>query len=118
LFAAIGAAIDTSSDSQQFVLPVTLPLIFALYAAIYGVGDPEGPLLFWTSMIPFTSPIAMMVRIPFDVPVWQVLLSMTLLIVSFILSTWFSGKIYRIGILMYGKKISYSEIIKWLRYRN
>lgn len=118
LFAAIGAAVDTSSDSQQFVLPVTLPLIFALYAAIYGVQNPEGPLLFWCSMIPLTSPIAMMVRIPFEVPVWQLLLSISFLIISFVFSTWISGKIYRTGILMYGKKVNYKEILKWLRYKS
>ncbi|MCL1943726.1 MAG: ABC transporter permease [Candidatus Azobacteroides sp.] len=117
-FAAIGAAVDTSSESQQFVLPVTLPLIFALYVVIYGIRNPEGPLFFWCSFIPFTSPIVMMARIPFEVPVWQILLSVALLIMSFIVFTWISGKIYKTGILMYGKKVSYHEIWKWLKYRS
>ena len=115
-FAAIGAAIDTSSDAQQFVLPISVPLIFALYLAIYGIQNPDGPLLYWCSFIPFTAPVAMMARIPFDVPVWELLLSMSILIASFIVFARISGKIYKIGILMYGKKAGYREILKWIKY--
>ncbi len=115
-FAAIGSAVDSNSDSQQFMLPVTIPLLFALYVAIYGVQNPEGPLVFWCSIIPFTSPIVMMMRLPFEVPAWEIALSIFLLVTSFIVSTWFSSKIYRTGILMYGKKVNYKEIYKWIKY--
>ena len=116
LFAAIGAAIDTSSDAQQFVLPISVPLIFALYLAIYSFQNPDGTLLYWCSFIPFTAPVAMMARIPFDVPVWEVLLSMGLLIGTFIIITRMSGKIYKVGILMYGKKAGYREILRMIKY--
>lgn len=117
LFAAIGSAVDNETDTQQFSLPLTLPIIFAIYAAIYSVENPDGPLAFWCSMIPFTSPIVMMVRLPFGVPFWQIILSLGILVISFIGSTWMAGKIYRTGILMYGKKISWKEMIKWVFYR-
>jgi ABC-2 type transport system permease protein len=117
LFAAVGSAVDNETDTQQFSLPLTLPIIFAFYAAIYSVENPDGPLAFWCSMIPFTSPIVMMVRLPFGVPFWQIVLSLGILIFSFIGSTWVAGKIYRTGILMYGKKISWKEMIKWVSYR-
>lgn len=117
LFAAIGSAVDSETDTQQFSLPLTLPIIFAIYAAIYSVQNPDGPLAFWCSMIPFTSPIVMMVRLPFGVPSWQIILSLGILVLSFIGSTWIAGKIYRTGILMYGKKISWKEMIKWVSYR-
>lgn len=116
LFAAIGAAVDNETDTQQLMLPLTLPMIFAIYVGISAVNNPHGPIAFWCSLIPFTSPIVMMVRIPFEVPLWEKLLSVTILITSFILVTLFASKIYRIGILMYGKKISYKELWKWLRY--
>lgn len=116
LFAAVGSAVDSETDTQQFSLPLTLPIIFAIYAAIYSAQNPDGPLAFWCSMIPFTSPIVMMVRLPFDVPVWQIVLSISILILSFIGTTWMAGKIYRTGILMYGKKASWKEMWKWLRY--
>ncbi len=116
LFAAVGSAVDSETDTQQFSLPLTLPIIFAIYAAIYSAQNPDGPLAFWCSMIPFTSPIVMMVRLPFDVPVWQIILSLSILILSFIGTTWMAGKIYRTGILMYGKKVSWKEMWKWLRY--
>ena len=115
-FAAIGAAIDTSSDAQQFVLPISVPLIFALYLALYSFQNPDGPLLYWCSFIPFTAPVAMMARIPFAPPVWEFLLSMSLLIVTFIIFARISGKIYKIGILMHGKKAGYREILKWIKY--
>lgn len=117
LFAAIGSAVDNETDTQQFSLPLTLPIIFAIYAAIYSVENPDGPLALWCSMIPFTSPIVMMVRLPFGVPFWQIVLSLIILILSFIGSTWMAGKIYRTGILMYGKKVSWKEMIKWIFYR-
>ncbi len=116
LFAAVGSAVDSETDTQQFSLPLTLPIIFAIYAAIYSAQNPDGPLAFWCSMIPFTSPIVMMVRLPFDVPIWQILLSLIILMLSFIATTWMAGKIYRTGILMYGKKASWKELLKWLRY--
>ncbi|HPW90258.1 MAG TPA: ABC transporter permease [Paludibacteraceae bacterium] len=116
IFAAIGSAVDNETDTQQFMLPVTIPIIFAIYAAIYGAQNPDGPLALWCSMIPFTSPIVMMVRLPLGVPMWEKLLSVTILIISFIATTWMSAKIYRTGILMYGKKTSWKEMWKWIRY--
>lgn len=118
LFAAIGAAVDSETDTQQFMLPVTIPLIIAYIAAISVINNPQGNVAFWFSIIPFTSPIVMMVRIPFGVPWPQIVLSMCLLIGGFIFTTWIAAKIYRTGILMYGKKISYRELWKWLRYHN
>ncbi|WP_455632821.1 ABC transporter permease [Parabacteroides sp.] len=117
LFAAIGSAVDSQEDTQQFMLPVTLLLVFALYAGIYSMENPDGPLAFWCSMIPFTSPIVMMVRMPFEVPLWQIVLSVGLLYICSIGFTWLSAKIYRVGILMYGKKPSIKEMIKWLHYK-
>jgi len=116
LFAAVGSAVDSETDTQQFSLPLTLPIIFAIYAAIYSAQNPDGPLALWCSMIPFTSPIVMMVRLPFGVPAWQIALSLAILVLSFIGTTWMAGKIYRTGILMYGKKVSWTELWKWLRY--
>lgn len=116
LFAAVGSAVDSETDTQQFSLPLTLPIIFAIYAAIYSAQNPDGPLAFWCSMIPFTSPIVMMVRLPFDVPVWQIILSLCILVASFVGTTWMAGKIYRTGILMYGKKASWKEMWKWMKY--
>lgn len=118
LFAAIGAAVDNEADTQQFMLPITIPLIFALMMAQFVINNPSGPVAFWLSIIPFTSPIIMMIRIPFGVPIPEIILSMTLLVFGFVLTTWFAAKIYRTGILMYGKKISYRELWKWLRYKN
>jgi len=116
LFAAIGSAVDNETDTQQFSMPIMLPIIFAIYAGIFSAENPDGPLAFWCSMIPFTSPIVMMVRLPFDVPFWQIALSISILVLSFIGTTWMAGKIYRTGILMYGKKITWQEMWKWLRY--
>ncbi|MDP4272452.1 MAG: ABC transporter permease [Bacteroidota bacterium] len=116
LFAAVGSAVDSETDTQQFMLPITIPIIFAMYAGIYSAQNPDGPLAFWCSLIPFTSPIVMMVRLPFDVPLWEKLLSLTLLIITFIGTTWMAAKIYRTGILMYGKKVNYRELLKWLKY--
>ena len=116
LFAAVGSAVDNEADTQQFMLPITLPIIFSFVMAQVVINNPESPMSFWLSMIPFTSPIIMMVRIPFGVPYWELALSMTLLVLGFIGTTWIAGRIYRTGILMYGKKISYKELWKWLRY--
>jgi len=116
LFAAVGSAVDNETDTQQFALPITLPIIFAIYAAIYSAQNPDGPLALWCSMIPFTSPIVMMVRLPFGVPVWQLFVSLSILVLSFIATTWIAGKIYRTGILMYGKKTTWKEMWRWLRY--
>ncbi|MDD4921161.1 MAG: ABC transporter permease [Bacteroidales bacterium] len=118
LFAAVGSAIDSQEDAAQFTMPLTIPVLFALYAGIYSASNPDGPLAMWCSMIPFTSPIVMMVRLPFGVPWWQLLLSFGLLIITFVLTTKFAAKIYRTGILMYGKKVSYKELWKWLKYKN
>jgi ABC-2 type transport system permease protein len=116
LFAAIGSAVDNETDTQQFSMPIMLPIIFAIYAGIFSAENPDGPLAFWCSMIPFTSPIVMMVRLPFDVPFWQIALSVGILILSFVGTTWMAGKIYRTGILMYGKKVTWKEMWKWLKY--
>jgi len=116
LFAALGAALDNEADSQQFVMPVMMPLILSIYVAMAAFRSPDGDLAFWFSMIPLTSPVVMMARIPFDPPVWQLALSMFILVATFIFSTWFAGRIYRTGILMYGKKVSYKELWKWFRY--
>lgn len=116
LFAAIGSAVDNETDTQQFSMPIMLPIIFAIYAGIFSAENPDGPLAFWCSMIPFTSPIVMMVRLPFDVPFWQIALSIGILVLSFIGTTWMAGKIYRTGILMYGKKTTWKEMWKWLKY--
>ncbi|MBN1183052.1 MAG: ABC transporter permease [Bacteroidales bacterium] len=118
LFAAVGSAIDSDTDIQQFMLPVTIPLIMAMFAMLSAINNPEGPVAFWFSMIPFTSPIVMMVRIPFNVSGWQIAISMSLLIFTFLGTVWMAGKIYRTGILMYGKKPSFKEMFKWLRYKN
>ncbi len=116
LFAAVGSAVDNETDTQQFSMPLTLPIFFALYAAIYSAQNPDGPLAFWCSLIPFTSPVVMMVRLPYDVPVWQIALSIGILVLSFIGTTWLAAKIYRTGILMYGKKTTWKELWKWVRY--
>lgn len=117
LFAAVGSAVDSETDTQQFMLPVTIPLILAILLATNVIENPDGPIAFWFSMIPLTSPIIMMIRIPFGVAPWELALSIGLLIGGFVLTTWLAGKIYRTGILMYGKKVSYKELYKWLKYK-
>ena len=117
LFGAVGAAVDNDADTQQFMLPITLPIIFSFVFAQFVLRDPDGTLAFWTSIIPFTSPIIMMVRIPFGVPAWEIALSMVLLILGFMGTTWVAARIYRVGILMYGKKVSYKELVKWIFYK-
>lgn len=117
IYAAIGAAVDSETDSQQFMLPIILPLMLGIYVGFFSViENPHGTVSTVFSMIPLTSPIVMLMRIPFGVPWWEVLISILLLIGSIIFMVWLAGKIYRVGILMYGKKPSYKELFKWLRY--
>ena len=116
LFAAIGAMVDNPEDTQQYMMPITILFLFAMYAGIFSAQNPDGPLAFWTSMVPLTSPIVMMIRVPFGIPPWQMLLSVALLAITVVLIVMLAAKIYRVGILMYGKKPTYAEIIKWLRY--
>ena len=116
LFAAVGSAVDAEADTQQFVLPITIPLILSFVLITPIMENPDGTLAFWMSMIPFTSPVIMMVRLPFGVANWELALSIGILIASFIGTTWLAGRIYRTGILMYGKKATYKEIWKWLKY--
>ena len=117
LFAAVGSAVDAEADTQQFVLPITIPLIIAFILIQPIMENPDGPLAFWMSVIPFTSPVIMMVRLPFGVNNWELALSMSILVVSFVVTTYLAGKIYRTGILMYGKKPSYKELWKWISYK-
>jgi len=116
LFAAIGAAVDNETDSQQFIFPITLPLIIAMVMLQAIIENPHGPIAYWFSIIPFTSPIVMLMRIPFGVPAIDIIISSVLLVLTFIATIWLAGKIYRVGILMYGKKVSYKELWKWIRY--
>ncbi|MDD2246793.1 MAG: ABC transporter permease [Proteiniphilum sp.] len=117
IFAMFASAVDSDEDTSQFMTPVTLLIMFAFFAGFYSVSNPDGPLAFWTSLIPFTSPIVMMVRIPFGIPLWEKLLAVLLLYGTFILISVFAAKIYRVGILMYGKKPSIKEMVKWVRYK-
>lgn len=116
-FAAVGASINEQEDSSQFITPVVLIMVFGLYAAMGSAENTNGPLAFWASMFPLTSPIVMMVRIPFSVPLWQEILSLAILFATALATVWFSAKIYRVGILMYGKKPSVKEMIKWMKYK-
>jgi ABC-2 type transport system permease protein len=116
-YAAIGAAVDNETDSQQFLLPIIMPLILGVYIGFFTViNDPHGTVATVFSMIPLTSPIVMMMRIPFGVPWWQIVISVTLLFATFLLVVWFAAKIYRVGILMYGKKPSWKELYKWSKF--
>jgi len=117
LFAAVGSAVDSETDTQQFMLPVSVPLILSMAMSGAIVSNPDGPVAFWFSMVPLSSPIVMMFRLPFHPPIWQLILSMGLLFGFFILMTWLAGRIYRTGILMYGKKASWKELGKWLFYK-
>ena len=117
IFAAVGSAVDNETDSSQFMLPITLIILFAFYVGIFSAEDPEGSMAWWCSMIPFTSPIVMMVRIPFGVAVWELALSLGILFASAIGMTWVASRIYRVGILLYGKKPSYKELFKWIKYK-
>jgi ABC-2 type transport system permease protein len=118
LMGAIGSAVDSDEDAQQIMLPVMMPLIASIIIVMAVAKNPEGSLAFWASMIPFTSPVTMMARIPFGIPVWQIMLSMTILLATILGTIWIAGKIYRTGILMYGKKVNFKEIVKWLFYKN
>ncbi len=116
-YAAIGAAVDNQTDSQQFLLPILMPLILSVYIGFFTVvNDPHGTIAVLFSMIPLTSPIVMLMRLPFGVPWWQIAISVSLLFATFFLVVWFAGKIYRIGILMYGKKPTWKELYRWLKY--
>tara|TARA_Y100001954_G_scaffold213550_1_gene242281 strand:- start:573 stop:1268 length:696 start_codon:yes stop_codon:yes gene_type:complete len=116
LFAAVGSAVDSEADTQQFILPVTIPLILSFILMDPVMDNPSGSLAFWMSIIPFTSPVIMMVRLPFGIDNWEIILSMSILIISFLSTTFLAAKVYRVGILMYGKKATYKEIFKWLKY--
>ena len=116
-YAAIGAAVDNETDSQQFLLPIIMPLVLGVYIGFFTVvNDPHGTVATIFSMVPLTSPIVMLMRIPFGVPLWQIALSITLLFATFFLVVWFASKIYRVGILMYGKKPTWKELYRWLKY--
>ncbi|MBP3943623.1 ABC transporter permease [Sphingobacteriaceae bacterium WQ 2009] len=119
IFAAVGSAVDSETEANQFTMPVTMPLLIT-YILSFGliINDPHGTISTWLSFIPFTSPIAMLVRIPFDVPLWQIATSLTLLILTFLGTTWVAARIYRVGILIYGKKPSFKELIKWFNYKS
>lgn len=117
IYAAIGAAVDSETDTQQFMLPIIMPLMLGIYVGFFAVIDnPHGTVATIFSIFPLTSPIVMLMRIPFEVPAWQLALSVILLIASFVFTVWFGAKIYRVGILMYGKKPTYKELFKWLKY--
>jgi ABC-2 type transport system permease protein len=121
LYAAVGSAVDNDTDTQQFLLPLSLPLLLTLILSTFVADNPDGQVAFWLSIIPFTSPVSMLMRLPAGsevVPTWELLLSCSILLLTCIASAWVAAKIYRTGILMYGKKISYKELWKWLRYKN
>ena len=115
LFAAVGSAVDNEADTQQLIMPITIPLIVGLFIMMHTFQSPDSALSVWASIIPFTSPMVMMARIAYDVPTWQLLLSIALLLGTFVGFAYLSGKVYRIGILMYGKKANWKDIAKWLR---
>ncbi len=117
LYAAAASGANDPGDTQALSFPVTIPIIVSFFVLQIAVNDPQGPVAFWFSMIPFTSPIVMLGRVPFGVPTWQLALSMTLLILGFLATTWIASKIYRVGILMYGKKVTYKELAKWIFYK-
>ena len=118
LFAAVGSAVDSETETQQFMFPITMPLLFTYLLSVSILfRAPDSPLAVWLSIIPFTSPVAMMLRMPFGVPDWQLYLSMALLIIGFLFTTYVAARIYRVGILMYGKKASYKELVKWFFYK-
>jgi len=117
LLGAVGAAVDNDEDSQQMVFPITFPLILSIMLLFPIAKNPEGPIAFWGSIIPFTSPVAMLARVPYGIPTWELLLSMFILIITTIGAIWVAAKIYRTGLLMYGKKVNFKELVKWLRYK-
>ena len=117
MFAAVGSAVDSPQDAQQLQTPIMLPIILALFVMLSVINDPTSNLAFWFSMIPFTSPIVMMARIPYEIPMWEVCLSAVLLYATFLFVVWGAGKIYRVGILMHGKKPNVKELLRWMRYK-
>lgn len=117
MMGAVGAAVDNEEDTQQMVFPITFPLILSIVLLFPVAKNPEGPIAFWGSMIPLTSPVCMLARIPYGVPLWELMLSMALLVATTLGAIWAAAKIYRTGILMYGKKVNLKELIKWLRYK-
>ncbi len=117
MFAAVGSAVDNEKDTNNLQLPITIPLILAIFVMMSAMQDPHGPLAFWFSLIPFTSPVVMMVRLPYGVPGWELALSIGLLVVTFIAMVYLAGKIYRVGVFMYGKKPTLGELAKWIRYK-
>lgn len=117
LFAAIGSSVENEADTQQLILPLTIPLMIGFFIAMFAYKSPDSGLVFWGSMIPFTSPMVMLTRVIFGVPAWQIVLSLVILILSFVLCAWISAKIYKVGILMYGKKSSFKQLWKWLRMK-
>ena len=117
MFAAVGSAVDNVQDASQLQMPITLPIILALLMMLAVIKDPNSSLAFWFSIIPFTSPVVMMARIPYDIPLWEIVLSLVILYASFVAMVWFAGKIYRVGIFMYGKKPTFKELLKWVRYK-
>ena len=117
LFAAIGSAVENEADTQQLQMPVTIPLLIAFFIAFYAFKSPDSQVVFWGSMIPFTSPIVMLARIPFGVPAWEIILSIVLLLLTFVLMAYISAKIYRVGILMFGKKTTFKDLYRWLKQK-
>ena len=118
LYAAIGSAVENEADTQQLQLPLTIPLLIGFFIAIYAFKAPGSSLVWWGSMIPFTSPIVMLARIPVEpVPGWELALSVVLLILTFILCAWLSAKIYKVGVLMFGKKSTFKDLWKWLKQK-
>lgn len=118
LFAAVGSAVDSETETQQFMFPITMPLLFTyILSFAFLINNPDSSLAVWLSIIPITAPVAMMVRIPFGVPDWQLAVSAAMMIIGFIFTTWVAARIYRVGILMYGKKSSYKELVKWFFYK-
>ena len=115
MFAAVGSAVDSIQDANQLQTPITVPIILALILAMSVFNDPNSPLAFWGSIIPLTSPVVMMARIPFDIPTWQIVLSLVLLYISVVATAWVAGKIYRVGIFMHGKKPSFKELLSWIK---
>ncbi|MEQ9302606.1 MAG: ABC transporter permease, partial [Marinoscillum sp.] len=118
LFAAIGSAVDSDADAQQFMFPVTIPLIISIVSLNAIINDPNGSMAFWMSIIPFTSPVVMMMRVPFGVPAWELGLSMVLMVGGFFFTIWLASRIYRIGILMHGTKVNYKTLGKWIMMKN
>lgn len=117
MFAAVGSAVDNEKDTNNLQMPITIPLILGIFVMMSAMQEPHGPLAFWFSMIPFTSPIVMMVRLPYGVPGWELALSVGLLVATFVGMVWLAGKIYRVGVFMYGKKPTLRELLRWARYK-